>query len=32
MTRPPHWSVGLAALTMSLAAYGEGIRSPTMLA
>ena len=32
MTRLSHWSAGLAALTMSLAAYGEGIRSPTMLA
>lgn len=32
MTRLSTWSVGLAALTMSLAAYGEGIRSPTMLA
>ncbi len=32
MTRLPHWSVGVAALTMSLAVYGEGIRSPTMLA
>jgi len=32
MTRLTPWSVGLAALTLSLAADGEGIRSPTMLA
>lgn len=32
MTRSLSWSVGLAALTLSLYAYGEGTRSPTMLA
>lgn len=31
MTRISRWSAGLAALTLSLSVYGEGVRSPTML-